>query len=66
MNRWLQRKLYECPNCGTEYLHDRGYQHTLFQCPQRHVQVGQGERTVMRQVSELTEAGRGDASALGF
>lgn len=35
MNPWLQRKLFICTGCGMPYLHDKGYQHVLFQCPER-------------------------------
>lgn len=37
MNNWLQRRIYKCPACGAEYLHDRGYRHQLFNCSARRV-----------------------------
>lgn len=33
-----QRKLYVCPACKAEYLHDLAYHHALFQCSKRKVQ----------------------------
>lgn len=35
MNRWLQSKEYRCSSCGAQYLHDRAYQHAVYQCPAR-------------------------------
>ena len=35
MNRWLQRRLYQCPRCRTWYLHDRAYPHAVYACPAR-------------------------------
>ena len=35
MNRWLQTWMFECPQCGATYLHDRGTQHACYQCPAR-------------------------------
>lgn len=26
---------YRCPRCGAVYVHDGGYWHALFQCPER-------------------------------
>ncbi len=39
MNRWLQTKQYECPQCGARYLHDKAYRHSCFECPKRHGRV---------------------------
>jgi len=36
MNPWMQRKLYECPVCHAEYLHDKGHEHAVYRCPMRH------------------------------
>jgi hypothetical protein len=35
MNNWLQKKVYRCPACGAEYVHDKAYFHSLFECPKR-------------------------------
>jgi ribosomal protein L37AE/L43A len=35
MNKWQQRKKYQCPSCEATYLHDRAYFHALFRCPGR-------------------------------
>lgn len=32
---WRQTRLYDCPSCGSVYLHDRAYAHSLFSCPSR-------------------------------
>lgn len=44
MNRWLQTKLYECPRCRAQYVHDKGYQHELFLCLKRKLAVSPRER----------------------
>ena len=35
MNRWLQSKIYECPQCQASYRHDEAYFHALFACLNR-------------------------------
>ena len=35
MNRWLQSKIYECPQCPASYRHDEAYFHALFGCQNR-------------------------------
>ena len=35
MNLWLQTRQFKCPKCGEQYVHDKGYQHELFLCPNR-------------------------------
>lgn len=37
MNLWRQTKQYQCPVCGTRYLHDKAYHHALFRCSARRV-----------------------------
>lgn len=32
---WLQQKQYQCPTCGTRYLHDKAHYHAVFECPFR-------------------------------
>ena len=40
MNHWLQRKIYQCPACGIQYVHDRAYLHAAFHCPGRQPKTG--------------------------
>lgn len=44
MNRWLQTKEYECPQCGAIYLHDKAYRHACFECPARRRPVSLTQR----------------------
>lgn len=35
MNLWKQTKVYRCPACRAEYLHDQSHAHAVFGCPLR-------------------------------
>lgn len=35
MNLWLQTRVYECPKCKANYLHDMAYKHHLSECAKR-------------------------------
>ena len=54
MNNWLQTRQFECPKCGEHYTHDRGYQHELFECPNR-VMVSKGVLPVGRKVNDVQD-----------
>jgi hypothetical protein len=48
MNRWLQRRWYQCQACAGVYLHDLAYRHHGFECPERPLAI----------TPRLREAGR--------
>ncbi len=33
MNLWRQTRLFTCPRCRAQYLHDRARDHDLYRCP---------------------------------
>lgn len=41
MNLWKQTRQFECPRCEAKYVHDKGYMHEVFLCPNR-VRTAQG------------------------
>lgn len=55
MNRWLQSKIYQCPLCGAEYLHDKAHGHAVFFCRERtNHPGGRHERTDDRRKEAAT------------
>lgn len=35
VNNWMQRRLFTCPRCGAQLVHDKMYLHDLFLCELR-------------------------------